>query len=280
VSVLYLDNQLVHYEVFGRGQPVIFMHSWIGSWRYWVSTMEQLAVRYRTYALDFWGFGESERNYTSLTLQSYVDMVRNFMDTMGIRKANLVGHGMGGMVAIKLASEMPDRCIRLMLVSTPLQGSILSGITKGGTFSRLFGMNNPTSTWSKLVRQIPIHDPEVQQELYEDTDSLSEQVLSSVQKSIQGTDLRPLLKGLDENIPLLATYGEKDGIVPSDHAMFLNDEYGLPHQLLILRGVNHFPFLEETTTFSRLLMDFLVSQGSPIEIKEYWKRRVSQRDYL
>lgn len=280
MSVLYLDNQLVHYEVFGRGQPVLFLHSWIGSWRYWVSTMEQVAVRYRTYALDFWGFGETERNYDGLSLQSYVDMVRSFMDTMGIRKANLVGHGMGGMVAVKLAQEQPDRCIRLMLVSTPMQGSILGNITKGGTFSRLFGLSSPTSTWSKLVRQIPIHDPEVQQELYEDTDSLSEQVLSSVQKSIQGTDLRSSLRELNDTIPLLATYGEKDGIVPPEHASFLNDDYGLPHQLLVLRGVNHFPFLEETTTFSRLLMDFLVNQGTPIEIKEYWRRRVSQREYL
>lgn len=280
MSALYLDNRLVHYEVFGRGPPVIFLHSWLGSWRYWVPMMDEVAVSHRTYALDFWGFGESERNQGGLSIQVYVDMLRDFMDTIGLNKVNLVGHGMGGMVAVKAAKEMPERFMRLMLISTPLQGSIISSISKGGTFSRLLGINNPLSAWSKLIRQIPIEDPEVQQELYEDTDSLSEQVVSSVQKSIQDTDLRPVMKQLDENIPLLATYGEKDGIVPPDHAKFLNSDYGRPHQLIVLRGVNHFPFLEESSTFSRMLMDFLVSKGSPIEIKEQWRRRVSQLEYL
>lgn len=280
MSALYLDNRLVHYEVFGRGPPIIFLHSWIGSWRYWVSTMEQVAVRYRTYALDFWGFGESEREHKDFSIQSYVAMLLQFMDNMGIAKANLVGHGMGGMVAIKAAQQSPERFIRLLLVSTPLQGSIVSNVTKAGTFSRLLGLNNPTNTWSKLVRQIPIDDPEVQQELYEDTESLSERVVGSVQKSIQETDLRPTLKQLDPNIPLLAAYGEKDSIISPEHAQFLNQDYGQPHQLLMIPGANHFPFLEQTTTFSRMLMDFLVSQGTPIEIKEQWRRRVSQLEYL
>jgi pimeloyl-ACP methyl ester carboxylesterase len=242
--------------------------------------MEEVAARYRTYALDFWGYGESDRNNTHVSLQVYADMLYQFMDDMGISKANLVGHGMGGMVAVKAAQQQPERCLRLMLVSTPLQGSSISNVTKGGTFLRLLGRSNPTTAWSKVLRQIPIDDPEVQQELYEDTDSLSEFVVNSIQKSIHDTDLRPVMKNLDPNIPLLAAYGERDSIVPPDQADFLNQDYGLPHQLIILRGVNHFPFLEQTSVFSRLLMDFLVSQGSPIEIKEQWRRRVSQLDYL
>jgi pimeloyl-ACP methyl ester carboxylesterase len=129
------------------------------------------------------------------------------------------------------------------------------------------------------VRQLPVDDEDVQQELYEDTDSLNEQVIASVQKSMQSTDLRALLQTLREP-PLLAVYGEKDSIVPPTHAQFLNGEHGLPQQLVILPHANHFPFLEKSSTFSRLLLDFLVSQGSPVEIKEQWRRRVSQREYL
>ncbi len=280
MSALYLDNRLVHYEVFGRGQPVIFLHSWVGSWRYWVSTMDQVAVRYRTYALDFWGFGESDRNHADCSISVYANMLCRFMDDMGISRANLVGHGLGGMVAIRAAKDNPDRFIRLLLVSTPLQGAVINGATKGGTFSRLLGQNNPSSIWSKLIRQIPISDPEVQQELYEDTDSLSEEVLKNIQKSIFATDLRPVLKSLSTNIPLLAAYGEKDSIVAPDHARFLNDSNELPHQLIVLRGASHFPFLDDPMTFSRMLLDFLISQGSPVEIKEHWRRRVNQREYL
>lgn len=282
VSALYLDNRLVHYEVFGRGQPVIFLHSWVGSWRYWVSTMDQVSVRCRTYALDFWGFGESDRNFDGLAISTCVEMLCQFIATLSIpSRVTLVGHGLGGMVAIRAAKEHPELFSKLMLVSTPLDGSILQDVVKGGTFSRLLGHTNPTNTWSKLVRQVPIDNEEIQQELYEDTDSLSEQIVSSIQSSVLNTDLRPTLRTLDESIPVLVSYGEKDAIVSPEHAKFLNnDDHERPHQLIIFRGTNHFPFLEDTTTFSRTLLDFLVSEGSPIEVKNQWRRRVSQREYL
>ncbi|NJN66203.1 MAG: alpha/beta fold hydrolase [Chloroflexaceae bacterium] len=290
MSALYLDNRLVHYEVFGRGQPVIFLHSWVGSWRYWVSTMDQVSVRYRTYALDFWGFGESERNYQDLGITTFVQMLHGFMDDMGIRKANLVGHGLGGMVAVRAAQTSPERFTRLLLVATPLEGAILGGLTRRGTFSRLLGSSNPSTTWTKLIRQIPVDDSEVQQELYEDTDSLSEQVISSVQKSIMETDLRSSLRELDESIPVLAVYGEKDSIIPPDHAQtypFLRDDRPYeeghpPHQLVLFPGANHFPFLEDSTAFSRMVLDFMMSKKEdlPIAIKEHWRRRVSQHEYL
>ncbi|MCG8349447.1 MAG: alpha/beta hydrolase, partial [Chloroflexales bacterium] len=243
MSVIHLDNWLVHYEIFGRGQPIIFLHSWLGSWRYWVPTMDLVAERYRAYALDFWGFGESERGGDLFTISEYVDMLGRFMDHMGLRQANLVGHGMGGMVAIRAAREHPERFLKLMTVATPLYGSVLNGTIKPGAISRLLGRGNPTNLWAKIIRQIPIDDPEVQQELYEDTDSLSEQVVQSVQESILDTDLRPAIAALE--VPLLAVYGKKDTIVSPDHAQFLNEMEGRPYQLIVLPKANHFPFLEQ-----------------------------------
>lgn len=56
MSAIHIDNRLVHYEVVGRrGAPMIFLHSWLGSWRYWLPTMEHVSERYRTFAIDFWG---------------------------------------------------------------------------------------------------------------------------------------------------------------------------------------------------------------------------------
>jgi pimeloyl-ACP methyl ester carboxylesterase len=278
VSAIHLDNRLAHYEVFGRGQPIIFLHSWLGSWRYWVPTMDLASERYRAYAIDFWGYGESDRRGTQFTISSYVDMLNRFMEQMGIPQANLVGHGMGGMVAIRAARERPERFVKVMTVATPLYGSVLSGHVRPGTFSKLLGLNHATNVWTKLIRSIPIADPDVQRELYEDTESISENVLSSVQESLFDTDLRPTLSAL--GVPLLAVYGGWDAIVSDEHAQFLNDPSDRPTQLITLPKANHFPFLEQSNTFSRLLLDFLVSQGSPVEIKEEWRRRVNQREYL
>ncbi len=277
MSAIHLDNRLAHYEVFGRGQPIIFLHSWLGSWRYWVQTMDLASERYRAYALDFWGFGESERKGGAFSIDGYVEMLGAFMDKMGIPAANLVGHGLGGMVAIRAARERPERFHKVMTVATPISGQALAGHIKPGTFSKLFGGNN-TNVWSRLLRSIPIADPEVQQELYEDTDNLSEQVLGSVQESILATDMQEELLSL--TVPLLAVYGGQDKIVSPEHAAFINELANRPVQLLVLPKANHFPFLEHRNTFSRLLLDFLVSQGTPVEIKEEWRRRVSQREYL
>ena len=279
MSAIHLENRLVHYEVFGRGQPIIFLHSWLGSWRYWVPTMDLASERYRAYALDFWGFGESDRKGANFNVTSYVDMLCHFMDELGMPVANLVGHGMGGIVAIRAARERPERFLKVMAVATPLTGQAIAGHIKPGTFSKLFGGGGSTThVWAKLIKGIPIADAEVQQELYEDTEGLSEQVLSSVQDSLLDTNLHQDLKAL--TVPLLAVYGGQDKIVTPEHASFLNDLSERPVQLLVLPKANHFPFLEQSNTFSRLLLDFLVSQGTPVEIKEEWRRRVNQREYL
>jgi pimeloyl-ACP methyl ester carboxylesterase len=242
--------------------------------------MDLVAERYRAYALDFWGFGESEREKGTFTIGEYVECLLAFMDELGIQKVNLVGHGMGGMVAMRAAQKYPDRFIRLMLVATPLQGKLVGELIKPGKLSRLLGRNSPVSIWSKLIRQIPVDDPDVQQELYDDTDSLSETVVQRVQDSMLNTDLLPTIPELSD-MSVLAVYGEKDALVPPDHADVLNGEGERPHQLLILPQANHFPFLEHTATFSRLLMDFIQSEkGKPVEVKEHWRRRVSQREYL
>ncbi len=278
MSAVHLDNRLVHYEVFGRGQPIIFLHSWLGSWRYWVPTMDLASERYRAYAFDFWGFGESDRHGPQFTISGYVDMLSSFMDRLGMPMANLVGHGMGGVVAVRAAHERPERFPRVMTVAMPLYGQALAGQIRPGTLSRLLGRGHPTNNWARLIRNLPIADPEVQQELYEDTEGLSDQVLDSVQESLLDTDLRPLLQTL--SVPLLAVYGGQDRIVNHEHAALLADLSDRPVQLLVLPRANHFPFLEQSNVFGRLLLDFLVSQGSPVEIKAEWKRRVNQREYL
>ena len=278
MSAIHLERGLVHYEVLGRGQPIIFLHSWLGSWRYWIPTMELAAERYRTYALDFWGFGESDRAADDCTIGGYVRMLYAIMDAMGIATANLVGHGLGGAVAIQAAYGEPSRFVKVMTVATPLYGHILTTHLQPSRFARLLGLRSPTNVWPRMIRTIPIADPDVQQELYADTATLSEQLLATLQTSLLATDLRPALLGLQ--LPLLAVYGAADRIVAARHATMLNQLHDTPVQLLVLPKANHFPFLEQTNLFARLLLDFLQSPGLPVTLKTEWRRRVSQAEYL
>ena len=67
MSAILLDDRIVHYEVLGRGRPIIFLHGWVGSWRYWVPAMQAAAMSFRAYALDLWGFGDTAHDSACYT---------------------------------------------------------------------------------------------------------------------------------------------------------------------------------------------------------------------
>jgi len=278
VSAIHLNNRLVHYELVGRrGPPIIFLHSWMGSWRYWLPTMDHISERNRAYALDFWGFGESDRRDSEFSVVEYVEMLLGFMDNMGLARVNLAGHGLGGMVAIRAASQQPERFGKIMTVNTPIHGAQAISVRPGALLSRLFGRANPTNIWSKMVRQIDVDDTQIKEEIIEDTDSLTEIVVERVVASVLKADLRPDLAQLVH--PLLAIYCANDAIVNHEQADLLREEYR-SLQVLKLRHSNHFPFLDQPNVFNRLLLDFLASEGTPVEIKAEWRRRVSQLEYM
>ncbi len=120
MSAITIENELVHYEVLGRGRPVILVHGWLGSWRYWVPAMRQLAGKYRTYAVDLWGFGDSGRNADFYKFDAEVKLLGEFMDRLGINKAALVGHDLGASVAARYALQHPERVPKLMVIAPPL----------------------------------------------------------------------------------------------------------------------------------------------------------------
>ena len=78
---------------------------------------------------------------------------------------------------------------------------------------------------------------------------------------------------------MLAVYCLNDGIVNHEQAELLREEFR-SLQVLKLRGSNHFPFLDQPNVFNRMLMDFLSSEGTPVEIKAEWRRRVSQLEFM
>lgn len=120
MSAITLGGDLIHYEVLGRGRPVILLHGWLGSWRYWVPTMQQLQTKYRVYALDLRGFGDSSKNPQKYTLDHQVQLLFDFMRELGLPKAAFIGHGLGALVTSEFARLYSDKVPRMLLISAPL----------------------------------------------------------------------------------------------------------------------------------------------------------------
>ena len=91
MSVVLINQEIVHYEVLGRGRPVIFLHSWVGSWRYWIPTLQSASTDYRAYALDMWGFGDTSRGVDGFSVDKQVDLLDQFLYQMGMGKVVLGG---------------------------------------------------------------------------------------------------------------------------------------------------------------------------------------------
>ncbi|NDJ77811.1 MAG: alpha/beta fold hydrolase [Chloroflexi bacterium] len=165
MSAITIENDLVHYEVLGRGRPVILVHGWLGSWRYWIPAMQQLSMKYRTYALDLWGFGDSGKDVQHFGFASQVALLDAFMEKMGIAKVALVGHGLGAAVAIRYATQHPDRVPRLMVVCPPLfrMAPPINPLTANPTPANQ--LPQPADTPSGTVPQMPeLAPPDVQTE--------------------------------------------------------------------------------------------------------------------
>lgn len=120
MSAITIGGDLIHYEKLGRGRPVILVHGWIGSWRYWIPLMQTLHTSFSVYTLDLIGFGDSSKNDKHYTVEKQVDMLETFLDQLGIPKAAMIGHGLGSLVVLQYALRNPDKVARMLLSSMPL----------------------------------------------------------------------------------------------------------------------------------------------------------------
>lgn len=271
MSVVVIDENMVHYETFGRGRPVLFLHGWLGSWRYWMPTMDVIADHFRTYSFDFWGFGHSEKTKMQGTIPNYSDQVIRFLDKMGIDRVMLVGHSMGGMVAIKTAINYPERISRVAAVGAPIDGESLSWLLKltdNPSVARM--MARMPGVTKSLFRYFlgRTNDPEDFEILNDSVRATDVSVNRSVQSMLR-TDLRPELPRL--RVPSLIVHGGRDDVVNPNQIELFRD---IPSaEVVLLPESRHFPFLDESALFNDLLLRFLkqslsapLTTQSPVEM--------------
>jgi pimeloyl-ACP methyl ester carboxylesterase len=261
MSAILLNQAIIHYEALGRGRPIVFLHGWVGSWRYWVSSMQVASTSYRAYALDLFGYGDTTHDPASYSLEKQAALLTGFLDEMGIGKIALVGHGLGALVAFYFAAQQPGSVDRLMAVSSPLDVAAINARLR-------------TANATELVDWLSARTPDAAAALADASKVDPRAVVSSITSfSVNGlfNEFRAV------NVPCLLVYGQND---PSIHVPPIDSTLplGLHLHQINLEDSGHFPMLDESARFNRLLTDFLALESgmSPreLQLKEEWKRRV------
>lgn len=262
MSITTVDSQLIHYEVLGRGQPLIFIHGWLGSWRYWWPSMQALSTHYRAFAFDLWGFGDSSKNSAGYTLDAYVTMVNQFIGNLGVaRPVILVGHGLGAIIALRYTAQNPDNVAKVATIAMPITGSYLNSRVQNSTpeafASRVLGRANSFNEIDSEVRKM-------------DATAVS----NALQESSE-IDLVSEITNLTR--PLMMVYGNQDSLVKSPNGDYSFLKQSIKERFYVeLDLCHHFPMLQEKAKFNRLLLDFNMASADLTELtpKEYWTRRI------
>lgn len=262
MSVILLNERIVHYEVLGRGRPVIFLHSWIGSWRYWIPAMQTAAMSFRAYALDLYGFGDTSHEATLYPLDKQVELIDNFLQEMGIGKAAFIGHGLGALAAVLFARRWPQFVARIMTINMPFEISNVA--------ARLRSPASPVDLADWLVSKEAIGEPARTDANKSDPSAITISIGNLVNLNMLG-----ILRAM--TTPTLIVHGQNDPAIeapPNDYLPVLPDHL---HQI-VLEEAGHFPMLDISPKFNRLMTDFLglFSGENPgqLQLKEEWKRRM------
>jgi len=261
MSAILLNQSIIHYEALGRGRPIVFLHGWVGSWRYWISSMQVASTSYRAYALDLFGYGDTTHDPSCYSLEKQAALLTGFLDEMGIGKIALVGHGLGALVAFYFAAQQPGSVDRIMAVSSPLDINAVHARLKTASATELVDwLSSRTADALAALSDAPKSDP---------------RAVPASMTSFQANGLFSEFRAV--NVPCLLVYGQND---PSIRVPALDSTLplGIHVHQINLEDSGHFPMIDETAKFNRLLTDFLALESgmSPreLQLKEEWKRRV------
>jgi pimeloyl-ACP methyl ester carboxylesterase len=284
-SSLRLHGRELTYVTGGEGPAVLLIHGIGGDWRTWEPVLDGLARRHRVVAVDLPGHGSSSKSAGDCSLGALANALRDLGGALGIERATVVGHSLGGGVAMQFAYQFPERCERLVLVSSgglgPDVGLILrlAALPGSDLFLRLTAppfrsLVNLAGGVGRALRLRAAADAEFYARAYTAlSDRDSRAAFLGTLRGVVGTrgqlvDARDRLY-LTVHIPTLIVWGERDAMLPVAHA---REAHGsMPgSRLEIFDDAGHLPQLDDPERFIAVVEDFMATTDPPTFSSERW----------
>jgi pimeloyl-ACP methyl ester carboxylesterase len=262
----------VIYRVAGSGPPVVLIHGMLNSSSHWQSVAQTLAHDYTVVAPDLIGHGDSAAPRGDYSLGAHAASIRDLLAAIGIDRATIVGHSLGGGVAMQFFYQFPQRVERLALISSGGLGRDVSPMLRTAALPgvsallstiqpRLLGALSRTGRHLRerdlragvylqaIARALrPLENANARAAFLHTLRS----VIDVHGQRVSATDRLYLL----ESMPTMIVWGERDHTIPVEHGRLAHE--AIPRSAFrTLPRAAHFPHLEDPDGLSQLLREFI-----------------------
>jgi pimeloyl-ACP methyl ester carboxylesterase len=283
VPEVTLHGKRLVYHLAGEGPAILLVHGITSSSRTWRAVMDGLARRHTVVVPDLPGHGRSEKPRGDYSLGAYASSLRDLLAVLGIPRVTVVGHSLGGGIAMQFAYQFPDRLERLVLVDSGGLGEEVSFALRAATLPGAEFvvplMFNPASRTAgrfvgRALGRLGLRASANTRGLVEGIDSLADAearrafvhtARSVIDPRGQRVDARDRLY-LSREVPTMLVWGEQDSIIPPAHGRSAHEL--MPHSRLeVFPGAGHFPFNDDPERFVEVLGDFIATT-EPAELDD------------
>jgi pimeloyl-ACP methyl ester carboxylesterase len=274
LKYLELHGDRVAYRDAGSGETLLLIHGMAGSSETWRVVIPQLAKKYRVIAPDMLGHGQSDKPRGDYSLGAFAVWLRDLLDELGVTRATIVGQSLGGGVAMQFVYQHPDYCQRLVLISSgglgPDVGWTLRLLSAPGAELILpviapkpvLNVGNKLRSWLSAAGIQSPRGAEIWSAYSSLSDSQTRHAFLRTLRSVvdyRGQAVSALNRlHLTSQLPTMAIWGDKDQIIPVDHA-YAAQAARPGSRLEVLAGVGHFPHVERPTDVVDLIDDFITT---------------------
>jgi pimeloyl-ACP methyl ester carboxylesterase len=290
---IQLHGHRVTYRRGGSGPALLLLHGVTDSSATWEGVAPFLAEHFTLIAPDLLGHGESATPRGDYSLGAHASGVRDIITALGIDHVTVVGHSLGGGVAMQFAYQFPERCDRLVLVSSGglgrevhlvLRAAALPGadwVLPALTSAGLISVGRSVGGVLQRLRLAPSGDVAVLARGFASLDNAGSRqaFLHTVRSVIEPGGQRVSahdrldLAGL---LPSLIVWGEKDSIIPIEHGVAAHE--AMPgSRFEVFEGCGHMPHDAEPKRFARLLIDFCATTEPARLTADHWSSAIRSR---
>lgn len=245
----------IHYVTVGQGEPLVILHGGGDGSKSWLQSAMELSKHYTVYVPDLPGFGLSQSISDDFRLSEFVAFVDEFSRNLGLKYFHLLGHSIGGCIALRYTLTFPDKIKKLVLVSSMCLGKEIAPwirFLSSSVFSKSIG--RAASALFKVVRCLGglFYTP------LKEVNPLPQVKLAIGKRitTLKGQTTVFLSQLSDLIVPTLIIWGAKDGIVPAKHAHAAASQ--IPDcRIHIVEDVGHMVHRHNILDFSKVLTNFL-----------------------